>query len=242
VQVVVTLHGIGSEGQGFAASLLKEAERNRWLLVSPTMNYQDWHDPNTVAREDVENSLRLAATLDTLKAQAGMPIKPKVHLYGFSRGAQFAHRFALFFPERVDRVAAFSAGTYTLPERTTDVSRDGRPISAILPYGIGDAERQLNHTMDRAQLKRVQFLIVVGEKDNIASDVPRAWDPYQGTTRVERARVFCQSLKAAGITYTLKIIPDLGHEINPPLQNLAVKFFREADAPRGKQATSHATQ
>jgi len=236
------LHGIGGEGKVFAASLLKEAERNHWLLISPTMAYQDWRDPNVVAREDVENSLRLAATLDALAAQTGVSIKPKVHLYGFSRGAQFAHRFALFFPERVERVAALSAGTYTLPDQKTDATGDGRPSPAKLPYGISDMEKLLGHSIDRAQLKQVQFLIIVGEKDNVANDVPRAWDPFLGMTRVERARTFSPSMEKAGVRCALKIMPGVGHEINPAMQTLAVNFFREADAPLGKQATSHATR
>jgi pimeloyl-ACP methyl ester carboxylesterase len=233
---------MGGEGKVFASSLLKEAERNHWLLVSPTMAYQDWRDPNVVAREDVENSLRLAATLDALAAQTGVSIKPKALLYGFSRGAQFAHRFALFFPERVGRVAALSAGTYTLPEQKIDAAGDGRPAPAKLPYGVSDMEKALGHPIDRAQLKQVQFLVVVGEKDNVANDVPRAWDPFLGATRVERARTFSQSMEKAGVRCALKIVPDVGHEINPTMQSLAINFLREADAPLGKQAASHETR
>ncbi len=225
VQVVVVLHGIGGEGKGFAAPLIAEADRNGWILVAPTIQYRDWHNPTEVAAEDVENSSRLVATLDTLSVQTGLRIQPKVHLYGFSRGAQFAHRFAIFFPERVNRVVAISAGTYTLPYKTADVDGDGQPDELVLPYGVRDMTTRLGRSLDRAQLKQVQFWIGVGGSDNSANDVPRAWDPYVGRTRVERAREFDSVLQKQGVHCSLHVFPGVGHEVTPQMVSEAVAFL-----------------
>lgn len=44
------------------------------------------------------------------------PLKPKMLLTGYSRGGQFAHRFALAFPEQVEAVAPLASGTWTTPD------------------------------------------------------------------------------------------------------------------------------
>lgn len=43
-------------------------------------------------------------------------LKPKILLTGYSRGGQFAHRFALAHPELVEAVAPFASGTWTTPD------------------------------------------------------------------------------------------------------------------------------
>jgi poly(3-hydroxybutyrate) depolymerase len=44
------------------------------------------------------------------------PLKPRMMLTGYSRGGQFAHRFAVALPEQVAAVAPFAAGTWTTPD------------------------------------------------------------------------------------------------------------------------------
>jgi predicted esterase len=235
LQVVIAIHGMGGEGKGFAASLIKEADRRGWLLVAPTINYGDWHNPEQVAQEDVENAERRLTTIDSLPAQTGLQLKPEVNLFGFSRGAQLAHRFALFFPERVDRVVAFSAGTYTLPSKTKDIDGDGRPDVLILPYGVGDLTKRLGRPINPTRLKQVRFYIGVGGADNVANDVPRQWDQYVGRTRVERAREFATALQSAGVSCNLQVFPGVGHEVTANMLNQAVLFFSNGEAaPLGK--------
>src|SRR5437899_5379950 len=100
VQVLVALHGMGGNGEQFAANLLEDAERNHWLVVAPTIFYGDWTDPAQVAREDPRLIRWLDDYLEHLAEYVGLPVKSRVLLLGHSRGAQLAHRFALFQPER----------------------------------------------------------------------------------------------------------------------------------------------
>ncbi len=229
LQVLVALHGMGGEGKGFAAPLIKEAERNGWLLVAPTIPYGDWHNPDQVAQEDVEIAQRLIATIDLLSEQMHLAVKPQVHLIGFSRGAQVAHRFALFFPDHVDRVVAFSAGTYTLPFRTRDIDGDGQADMIVLPYGAADMNKRVGHPINPIRLKQVRFLIGVGGSDNVANDVPRQWDAYVGKTRLERAHAFVDALKSQGMHCTLQVFPGVGHEVTNAMWTQAVQFLSSSD-------------
>lgn len=225
LQVVIALHGMGGEGKSFGAGMIKEAERNGWVLVAPTIAYGDWHNPESVATEDIETTGRLIASIDELPARTSFALKPRVDIYGFSRGAQLAHRFAIFFPDRVDRVVAFSAGTYTLPDSFHSVLGGGRPDSMLMPYGVADLQLRLGHPINPSRLRQVQFMIGVGAADNASADVPRQWDEYLGKTRVERAREFTRALQRNGVRCTLQVYPAVGHELTQLMLNTAVSFF-----------------
>jgi len=230
LQVVIALHGMGGEGKGFAAPLILEAERNNWLLVAPTFQYGNWHDPEHVAQEDIDISQRLIATIDALPDQTHLKLKAQVHVIGFSRGAQLAHRFALFFPDHVDRVVAFSAGTYTLPFGAKDIDGDGVPDIIVLPYGTADFNKRLGHPINPIRLKQVHFFIGVGGMDNAAGDVPRQWDAYEGKTRLERALEFADALKSRGVHCTVQVFPGVGHDFTNAMLARAVQFLTSSDA------------
>jgi len=225
LSVLLALHGMGAHGEAFAKSLVAVADRNGWLLVAPSMPYHNYMDPTVLTEDDVHLSQMLAATLDALPSRLGLKLQPRVLVYGFSRGAQLAHRFALFYPERVQAVAALSAGSYTLPIDKSMTESGIQPLS--LPYGIADAQKQLYHLVNLEQFKKIAFLIAVGEKDTTASDVPRQFDPLIGKTRVERAKAFNQKLQSLGMTSQLVIVPNVGHEVNSEMRNCAVNFLKD---------------
>ena len=116
LQVLLALHGMGGNGPDFSKELIAQADRNGWLLVAPTIDYGDWTNPNVVANEDPLLIQALNAYLDGLPQLIGAPTRHLVLILGHSRGAQLAHRFAEFRPDRVLAIAALSAGTYTMPE------------------------------------------------------------------------------------------------------------------------------
>jgi pimeloyl-ACP methyl ester carboxylesterase len=57
-------------------------------------------------------------------------LRAKILLAGYSRGAQFAHRFALAFPGQVEAVAPLASGTWTTPEGTFLVEEIGEVKNA----------------------------------------------------------------------------------------------------------------
>jgi pimeloyl-ACP methyl ester carboxylesterase len=150
-------------------------------------------------------------------------------LFGFSRGAQLAHRFAIAYPERTRAVAAMSAGTYTLP-RAADAASGAR---LEFPYGTADLASRTDHPLDDAALNRVPFWISVGGEDNRADDVPRQWDRLLGKTRVQRAAAFTQELSVHGANATLEIFPFVGHAMTPDMIRGATAFMERSAEPAG---------
>lgn len=225
LQVLVALHGMGGSGEEFATNVLAEAERNQWLLIAPTINYGDWTDPTQIAGEDPRLIRWLDDLLDTLPSYVEAPVKPRVLLLGHSRGAQLAHRFALFEPERVLAVAALAAGTYTLPVERTD---QGSMIR--FPFGIGDMKSISGHAFSKRRLiEDTEFWLGVGSEDNNPGDLPRAWDAYLGTTRVQRARSFQQAMHNLGARAVLVNFRGVPHALSPDMTATACSFLRALD-------------
>jgi pimeloyl-ACP methyl ester carboxylesterase len=225
VQVLVALHGMGATGEQIASKLVAQADRNHWLLIAPTVNYGDWTDPAQIAREEPRLIKWLAEYLDHLPEMIGVPIRPRILLLGHSRGAQLAHRFALFQPERILAVAALAAGTYTLPfER----SPEGNAIQ--FPFGISDLLTISGHEFSRTRfIEDTHFWLGVGTEDNNPNDLPRAWDQYLGTTRVQRARAFQAALHLLGARSVLVAFRGERHVLSPDMAASACSFLRGLD-------------
>jgi pimeloyl-ACP methyl ester carboxylesterase len=228
VQVLVALHGMGGNGEQFAANILPHAERNQWLVVAPTIEYGDWTDPSQVAREDPRLIHWLSEYLEHLPESVGTATRSKVLLLGHSRGAQLAHRFAFFEPQRVLAVAALAAGTYTLPfER----SPEGSLIR--FPFGLADMTAISGHAFSRVRLiEDTEFWLGVGTEDNNPADLPRQWDPYLGTNRVQRARAFQAALHELGARSVLVAFRGERHVLSADMAASACSFLRALDLSR----------
>ena len=225
IQAVIALHGMGGSGDDFGAPLAALAEDNGWLLVAPTINYGDWTDPNQVATEEPRLIAWLSDYIDHLGDGTGMTVRPRVLLIGHSRGAQLAHRFALFEPEKVLGVAALSAGTYTLP-----LTQDGGGRSLAFPFGVGNLDQVAGHPFERDEVVHdTLFWVGVGSEDTNPADLPRAWDGLLGPTRVSRATAFDRALRALGAHSKLVTFRGQRHGLTPEMATAACDFLRRVD-------------
>lgn len=238
VQVLVALHGMSSNGEDFSRDLFATADTYGWLIVAPTIDYGDWTKPEVVAREDPQLIATISEYLDALPQTVGVPTRKSVLLLGHSRGAQLAHRFAEFRPERVLAVAALSAGTYTLPP-SGDTS-----ATLAFPYGLKDMAQYGGRSFNSAALNNVRFWVGVGGLDTNPNDVPRQWDKYEGTTRLQRAQAFAAAMIAHGATAVLKVFGSARHEVTGEMRQEACSFLNTAmlSAGTSTRATSLAAK
>jgi pimeloyl-ACP methyl ester carboxylesterase len=225
-QVLLALHGMGGNGEEFSKDLIEQADHYGWLLVAPTIDYGDWTNPAVVAREDPLLISALSDYIDLLPQLTGLQTRRLVLVLGHSRGAQLAHRFAEFRPDKVLAVAALSAGTYTLP---LSASPQG---SLSFPYGVKDLAQYGGRAFDAARFGGVQFWVGVGGQDNNAADVPRQWDSYEGTTRVQRAQAFEAAMQQLGASSILRVFGTAKHEVTSEMRLAACKFLGAAMLPR----------
>jgi pimeloyl-ACP methyl ester carboxylesterase len=214
-QVLLALHGMGGNGVDFGNALASQADAHNWLIVAPTIAYGDWTDPNQIAREDPALIAWLSDYISSLSQRTGFAVQPRVLLFGHSRGAQLALRFTEVHPDQVASVAAVSAGTYTLPEATDPQSGQ----SLDFPFGVGNlAQTDGGAGFNAAGFDAVPIWIGVGGADNNAADVPSAWTPFIGSTRVQRAQSFTSALQALGADVSLTIFPNTDHTLTDAMR------------------------
>ncbi len=224
VPVLLGLHGMGGSGPRIAARLSDCATANGWVLVTPTVAYRDYMDPEQVRLDDEEVLPRLREMLDDLPARVnGLTLDPETFVYGFSRGAQAAHRLALFYPDRVAGVAVLAAGSYTLPRTSVGVGPAEQTLR--FPFGVADLRRYAGHAFDPGSLQGMPFWIGVGAADTVPEQVPPSWSPYLGTTRVERARRFSELLQSMGADVSLNVFSGAGHEETALMRTRACDFL-----------------
>jgi pimeloyl-ACP methyl ester carboxylesterase len=236
LQVLLALHGMGGSGEDFSKELVEQADKYGWLLVAPTIDYGDWTNPSVVAREDPVLIRALADYLDQLPQLTGLQTRRTVLILGHSRGAQLAHRFAEFRPDKVLAVAALSAGAYTLPQAS------GPQGGLSFPYGVKDLAAYAGHTFDASHFDRVQFWVGVGGQDTNAADLPRQWDSIEGTTRVQRAQAFEAAMKQLGANSVLRVFGDAKHDVTGEMRLAACAFLGSAMAPRAPHGTPLAAE
>jgi len=218
LKAVIALHGMGGSGHDFGALLTAEADRYGWLLIAPTIDYGDWTDHRQIRREDPALIAWLSEFISSLSHHAEYPVEPTVLLFGHSRGAQLALRFAQVHPEQTAGVAAASAGTYTLP--FTRDNRSGRPIE--FPFGMAHLARDVSgHAFDVDGFTQVPIWVGVGADDTNPHEVPDAWDPYIGDDRLDRAEAYTAALRALGVDVTLEIFQSTDHGLTDTMRSVA---------------------
>lgn len=227
LQVLVALHGMEGNGPAFARPLRARADREGWLLVAPTFIYGDWQDPAQLIREECNGFIpRLHTFLRELPARTGLDLDPQVVIFGASRGAQLAHRFALVYPEQTRALALMAGGTWTLPQREIATEDHTRPLP--YPFGAGDLRERFGRDLDVGALRRVVFWVGVGAQDNDPRDVPRQWDPLLGDNRVARAQTFVRRLVDLGARAELTVFPNVGHTLTDEMRARALDFLASA--------------
>ncbi|HLI28766.1 MAG TPA: hypothetical protein VKZ60_17005 [Chloroflexota bacterium] len=225
--VLVALHGMEGNGPAFAQPLRARADREGWLLVAPTFRYGDWQDPAQLIREECGGFIpRLHAFLNELPARTGLDLAPQIVIFGASRGAQLAHRFAFVYPEQTRALALMAGGTWTLPQREIATEHDTRPLP--YPFGVGDLRERFGRDLDLAALRQVVFWVGVGANDNDPRDVPHQWDPLLGDNRLARAQTFVRRLVELGAHAELTVFPNVGHTLTDEMRARALDFLATA--------------
>ena len=132
-----------------------------------------------------------------------------LRIFGFSGGGQFLHRYAMFYPKRIARMALGAPGWYTFPDPETKY-----------PYGLRSTKDwpQLSFPLD--QYLQIPTMVLVGEEDDLRDkdlNQTREIDSFQGLNRIERAERWVNANRNLARAYDisanfrLEYIPNASH-------------------------------
>ena len=120
--VLAPLGGLGSNSHDYVSGLYKDfADDNKFAIVSPAFVYDenDWNNQESYQYPAAWSGLALSNII--AEVAEDYPIdQDRVFLFGFSAGAQFAHRWALLYPARAVAAAVHAAGSFSYPEEYID--------------------------------------------------------------------------------------------------------------------------
>jgi len=216
VRLFVTVHGISRNVEEHATLFAPYAERHGVVLVAPCFTQDEHDDYQRLGRKGRGRraDLVLDAIVEEVGALTGARSR-KIYLFGFSGGAQFAHRYVMAHPDRVERAVLGAAGWYTFPDSGVGY-----------PYGLGSSEEFAGVRFDPDSFLRVPITVLVGEADTGSESLRRnaQVDRQQGATRLERARNWAAAMwraaQARGLEplVTFEQVPGIRHSFKQFMQ------------------------
>jgi len=99
-----------------------------------------------------EHQEKLVRIIRKVKKDYDIKLHPRIFLYGFSGGSQFAHRFAMKRPELVCGVSAHSGGSWA----TRGYSKIN-PKARHIPFAISCGEKDTSRAWNKAPLNRLDW-------------------------------------------------------------------------------------
>lgn len=209
VKPFVAVHGISRNAHEHALMFQPLAERRGRAVIVPVYSKSESPRYQRLAADKVRADAALLGVIDDAQTMLNMTID-KFDLFGFSGGAQFAHRFAMIHPDRVASLALASAGWYTMPT-----------MNEAFPYGMGSNNRR--GRVLQVNLRRflaIPMLVLVGERDtrrDVGLRINKSLDSIQGRNRLARAARWTRAVRQAARQWevrpdvTFRMLPGCGH-------------------------------
>ncbi len=209
VPLLVAVHGISRNAEEHARAFHAAAARAGLAVLAPLFSAELFPDYQRLGRRGLRADLLLEAILAELRARFGLEVE-RFHLFGFSGGAQFAHRYALAQAARVRSLQLAAAGWYSRLD-------PGRRF----PHGTAPCRALADLRFDPVSFLHLPIAVFVGARDVEVDERLRRGarlEREQGRNRRERARRWVLHLRAQaerlGLRPRIRFaeLPGCGHD------------------------------
>lgn len=217
----ITVHGVTRKAKEQVRLFAPYAERYKCIVVAPYFPDSRFHGYQRLGLEG--KGKRADRILEQIVAEVGDLTEAnleKLYMFGYSGGAQFVHRYAMIYPQRVARIVLAAAGWYTFPDPTQDY-----------PIGIKKVPKNQEIRFNLVKILSVPACVLVGEKDILRGQEFRKSiqiDQRQGVTRLERGKRWFKAMTASARAYNLnavfdfQVLPNAGHSFAECMHNGAM--------------------
>jgi poly(3-hydroxybutyrate) depolymerase len=213
-RLLVVIHGQSRGAANYAEQFTSFAAQHGYILLAPLF-------PSSIRFQELglggeRADLRLLELVDEVAADHSLQSE-QFDLFGYSGGAQFAHRFLYLQPARLHSVVVGAPGTVTLPN-------DGERW----PAGVRGLSRTAGVRFNLEQIRRPRVMLIVGAEDMTLEGLNQApWAMRTGSTRLGRARSLHAAWLVAGIHHRYVEVPRAGHGLDHLIVDEACRFFAE---------------
>ena len=210
-KIMVCVHGISFNAKEQITTFSERANKHNYIIVAPCFykKYYKGYQRLETGAAGYTPAIALDKMLQDVEDKHGVDTQI-FSLFGYSGGAQFSHRYAMFYPERISRLIVSSAGWFTFPDE-----------EKIYPYGLKNTP-DFSSTIKNKLAKFLQLPIhvIIGELDNIQDDglnKRKLINRQQGYHRLDRAKNWVDALQSQSKAMSLKscirfiIIKGCGH-------------------------------
>lgn len=209
-RVFISVHGISRNAEEHLRGFAAQAELYGAVMISPLFPADDFPSYQRLGTTAHQERADLAFDQMLQDASAWLQIEPwPIHIFGFSGGGQFAHRYAMFYPDKVARVVLGAPGWYTFPD----------PVRHY-PLGLRSAEGWPCLKFSPLKFLSIPTLVLVGTEDDVRDDdlnTSRRIDAFQGLNRLERGKRWIDAMRALARAYNIpsefrfETIPNANH-------------------------------
>lgn len=243
-RVLVTVHGVSRNAEEQIQLFRRQADRYGVVLMAPVFSRESFRDYQRLGRRGrgPRADLALIRELNSIGMRLDIDVS-RVNMFGFSGGAQFAHRFAFAHPQRLGHLVLGAAGWYTMPDK-----------SVAYPMGIGEPRGLGAVSFNSAMISRLRAQVIVGQEDDRSDDEElnrsEAVCRVQGENRVQRARAWTRAMNALAERYDglegveISLLPGVGHSFSQAVSEggLAERVFKFCYESTGLNVPSRAPQ
>lgn len=192
VPPLLALHGISRDAPSIEAEFGPACNDAGRVLIVPHFSEADWPHFQTIGTHRPDKAI--LAVLSHVAA-LGLARTERVAVFGYSGGAQLAHRFAMLYPNRVAALHAAAAGWYCLPDQSLPFPMGLGP--AHIPRGVDAAALSRSHL---PTFLRLPLRVYVGAEDTQRDPALRghpALEHRQGRNRHARGQCYVAAFTAA---------------------------------------------
>ncbi len=188
-QVMVCIHGISRNAEEQIKAFSEQAARHDFVIIAPRLRKKDFGGYQRL--EKGEAGYTPVDALDMILQDVEQIFKvntSQFSLFGYSGGAQFAHRYALFYPQRLNKLVICAAGWFTFPDP-----------DEVFPYGLKNAPENmpdLSQTVN--DFLSLPIRVLVGEYDKIKDpglNRRKRINHQQGYHRLDRAKRWLNAIQ-----------------------------------------------
>ncbi|MFK2825210.1 carbohydrate binding domain-containing protein [Bacillus sp. B190/17] len=223
--ILVSIHGIGRNTEEHSNFYVPYAKKMGFIVVAPLFPESKFPDYQTLGQG---SDKKLIDIINDVKARTGSKVS-KINLSGYSGGAQFAHRFMMRYPEKVERLAIGAAGWYTFPDANRNYWQGLKYSSEV-------------GTMNPAEFLKVPSFVIVGELDDENEgtyNTRKSITEQQGAGRYARGQNWIKAMQTESkkygynTPYEFKGLPGVGHDFGAKdmIEQLVNFHFPQTNSP-----------